>query len=504
MKPRLLLFFFFLSLSQLGVSQNSALSFNGVDEYLSVSHNDGYNIGDGFTLEAWILAETWADQIWQGSIINKDNQGPDRGFAFRCGANGSLSLVMAVDNVWNEAFSGPVMNTNQWHHVAAVVDQGTITLYVDGQQVAQNTFSGTPSASSDMNINIGASPGFGGRFFHGVIDEVRIWNKARSQSEIADNATVDLSGSEDGLITYYPMNEGSGASAGDIASASNNASLVEMDDSNWVDGYTLPDFDVSVQRVYGVDVVNMVDRPVKIKVDLQNTGTMAIGDISLALSVDGELYVTEMISQNIAPKELYTYTFELPVDLTGLSDPLIQVEASQAEDGNSLNNSGSLTIKSGSKSNVIVSDKTLHKNGKLNNTFNLTLPRDLHRYEQILLNIDLTCPSGGCGDWDVLSDLKATSDKGTFEIARYITPYGIACGGWQVDITDFKSVLGGEVSFYSTVLVYTERGWLLDLSIDLIDNDPASEYQHLSTLWEKEYQVYGDPGISYDLDPVRS
>ncbi len=496
------LLFVLIVSTQMGWSQNSALSFDGTTENLVVVHDDAFNIGAGFTIEAWIFAEEWRDAQWQGSIVAKDNQGPDRGFSFRCGNNGTLSFVMSIENVWNEAFSGEIMNTNQWHHVAAVINESSIKLYVDGQQVAETAISGANSHSADMNINIGASPGFGGRHFNGVLDEVRIWNEARTQTELADNMTVDLMGNEDNLAAYLPMNEGSGNVAGDATGNGNNASLVNMDDSNWVDGYTLPDFDISVQDVYGVDVVNMIDRPVKLKVDIQNTGLQPISDISLIVSIDDEFYTMESITTTIPSGEVLAYEFILPIDLIGLTDPEIVVEASQAEDGNALNNSGSLQVKTGSSDNVIVADQTFHNVGQLQNSIGMTLPNDLHKYEQVLLNIDLSCPAGGCGIWDVLADLKAVTSSGTYELARYITPYGIACGGWQVDITDFKSVLGGEVEFLSSIFVYTQEGWLLDMSIDLIDENSTDTYTKLSRLWERDYQVYGDPAISYDLNAV--
>lgn len=483
-------------------AQNYALSLDGENEFLTVPHTDAYNIGTGFTVEAWIFAEEWRDALWQGSIIAKDNQDPDRGFSFRCGSNGTLSFVMSIDNTWEEAFTSEIMNANQWHHVAAVVDGTSIKLYVDGQESASHAISGNNSHSADMDINIGASPGFGGRHFNGVIDEVRIWSEARSQADIADNATVDLSGAEANLVTYYPMNEGSGNVAADISTSANHASLNEMDDSNWVDGYTLPDYDISVQNVYGVDVVNMINRPVKLKVDIQNTGIQPITNIDLAVSIDGAFYNMESVTATIPAGEVLAYEFILPIDIIGLTNPEIIVEASQAEDGNALNNTGELQVTTGSSDNIIVTDQAFHNVGQLQNTTRMTLPNDLHRYEQMLLNIDLSCPAGGCGIWDVLSDLKAITSSGTYELARYITPYGIACGGWVVDITDFKSVLGGEVEFLSTITVYTTQGWLLDMSIDLIDNDQEDTYSRLTKLWEEDYNVYGDPGISYDLDPV--
>lgn len=493
---------FFTCIFQCIYAQNSALYFDGNAESLTVAHIDDYNIGTGFTIEAWIFAETWKDQIWQGSILAKDNQGPDRGFAFRCGDNGKLSFVMSVDNVWQEAFTSEIMSTNQWHHVATVVDGGTIKLYIDGQESATHNFTGNPSAGPDLAVSIGASTGFGQRFFHGVIDEIRIWNDARTPTELADNATLDLTGSEANLVAYFPMNEGSGTVAGDTSPNGNNATLLEMDDSNWVDGYTLPDLDVSVQNIYGIDVVNMLNRPVKMKVDLLNSGTMAISNIDLTVSINGNPYTTETVSNTINAGDLFAYEFELPVDMIGLTDPLIEVQATLADDGNNLNNTGSLEIKTGGLNTVIVSDKGYFRGGETQNSIKMNLPGDLHKYEQVLLNIDLTCPSGGCGAWDVLADLKAVTATGTHELARYITPYGIACGGWVVDITDFKSVLGGEVEFLTSIILYTAEGWLLDMSIELIDNNTTDTYTRLTSLWQESYQVYGEPTVSHDLDPI--
>lgn len=499
-KHLVLLVCLFLGVSSFG--QNSALIFDGQTEYLNVNHHASYNIGNGFTIEAWILATQWKQAQWQGTIVGKDNQGPDRGFAFRCGNNGTLSFVMSAGNVWQEAFTGPIMNVNQWHHVAAVVSNGTILLYVDGQQAATHSFTGSPSHSTDMAINIGGSPGFGGRNFQGVIDEIRIWDIARTPLEIQNNSTVSLTGSEAGLVTYYPMNEGSGTVAGDSSMTQNNATLVLMDNSNWVSGYSLPDFDISVKEILGIDIVNMIDRPVKLSTILQNNGTMPISNINLSVTVDGNLYHTETVTDVIQAGNTLLYQFIVPIDLTGLSDPEITVAAQQADDTNTLNNVQSLTVKTGTSTSIIVKDKALHKNGEQLHSVKMTLPQDLHKYEQMLLNIDLTCPTGGCGPWDVLADLVAVTASGTYELARYITPYGIACGGWTVDITDFKSVLGGEVEFQTSIAVYTAEGWLVDMSIDLIDNSSQDTYNSLTRLWELGYQVYGDPGISYDLPEI--
>ena len=91
-----------------------------------------------------------------------------------------------------------------WTHVAGVYDGSMARLYINGEMAAEETFT----------ENIGAGDvGFfiGGRFrnerFHGLIDEVRLWNIARTQTEIQNNMNTTLNGNEPGLMGYWPLDE---------------------------------------------------------------------------------------------------------------------------------------------------------------------------------------------------------------------------------------------------------------------------------------------------------
>ena len=75
-------------------------------------------------------------------------------------------------------------------------------------------------------------------FFISQIDEVRIWDDARTQSEIRANMHAELSGSESNLVAYYKMSNGSGTSLTDNSSNSNTGTLTNMDGStDWVTSY---------------------------------------------------------------------------------------------------------------------------------------------------------------------------------------------------------------------------------------------------------------------------
>ncbi|MFT6335029.1 MAG: hypothetical protein ACJATI_001775 [Halioglobus sp.] len=484
-------------------AQNTAIQFDGNSESITVPYKASLALSPAYTLEAWIFASEWKSLSWQGSIFTNDGQGPDGGFAFRCGDNGKLSLVISVDNVWNEIISPAIMNEKQWHHVAGVVDNGSMRLYIDGQEVASGTYSGT-LVNKTTPYTIGESTGFPGRVFDGAIDELRIWNTVRTASQLADNNTVDLSGTEAGLVAYFPMNDGSGTTVTNIVDAACSGTTLEMDDNNWVEGYKLPDFDVSVKNISRIDRIHMKNRPVQMSVDIQNVGTMSISGITATLAIDGTEIVSEVIDLELEAGEAITYVFNTPVSLMGINNPNIEVSISQVDDANALNNNTETTIVTREGSIVNLFDQSQHNfgsRGQLQSNA-ITLPGDLSNYGQLLLHISVDCPSGGCDPWDQTGKVNANSGQGTFEIARYITPYGIACGPWTVDVTDFKSVLTGDIIFDSFVQVFGQSGWLVTIDLEMIEGTANMPYNRVTPLFQTDYHVYGDPGIDDDIDPV--
>jgi hypothetical protein len=99
---------------------------------------------------------------------------------------------------------------------------GTITpLYGEGPLNVQ--------ANSDP-LRIGVD--FSERYFNGTIDEVRIWNIARSTQQIRENMHLRLHGNESGLVSYYRFDEGSGTIAHDGSSGANSGTLVNS--PTWV------------------------------------------------------------------------------------------------------------------------------------------------------------------------------------------------------------------------------------------------------------------------------
>jgi len=196
----------------------TALSFNGTNNYINCGTASGLNITGSLTVEAWINATSWKPNVWEGTIVGKENS-DNKGYILRCGNNGKLSFIFG-SGTWHEVVSGSVLPLNQWTHVAGVYNGSTMFIYVNGVQVGQQSVSATIGVSSNP-LYIGSSPGFSGRFFAGNIDEVSVWNVARSASQIGCDMYNPLATVEAGLVSYWQFNDGSGTNVVDVAGSSN-------------------------------------------------------------------------------------------------------------------------------------------------------------------------------------------------------------------------------------------------------------------------------------------
>jgi hypothetical protein len=491
-------------------TQNFGVQLDGSSGSITMCDSDDFDIDDGFTIEAWIFSPEWRSEFWQGSIVNKDQQGPDVGYALRAGKNGTLNLVMSVDNVWFETSTDPVMNTNQWYHVAAVVDDGTVRLYINGNQQATRAYSGTPS-NGDATLTVGESAGFPGRVWNGVLDEIRIWNLARTANEIADNQTTEFTGNEAGLVLYAPLEEGTGLTTANLSNSSCGGTFNDLTENAWTDGYSIPAVDVGVSAVTAPDVLSIYTRPVKTQVTLNNYGSEAVADVPVFLAVNGVPTLAGTYTGTIQPGASVNFIFEKPLDLTSNNTNLLTASSALSTDLNSLNNSTSYRYRRPADGDngqlVSIRNREQHNFAAAGQTRTSTvnMPENMEDYGQLLLHLSVECPGTGCDPWDQTGNISVVTEDGEFEIARFITPYRIACGGpeWVVDVTDFKDMLSGRVTFKSYIQVFGQSGWLLNANLEMVEGTNP-KYQKTTPLWNTQYHVYGDPGIEDDLPELTS
>lgn len=125
------------------------------------------------------------------------------------------------------------------------------------------------------------------------------------------------------------------------------------------------------------------------------------------------------------------------------------------------------------------------------------LPSYLGAYNQIDVTLEVTCPPGGCGEWDRVASVDARGHDGKWvEIIRYITPYGTACSH-TVDLTDYMAILQGKIDFRLNCFTL-DNGYYYDLTLNYSEGQPAYNYSMIDIVWWETFQ-FGD----YDnLEPV--
>ena len=209
-------------------SSGTSLSID-TDEFvtLNVSGNT-IEPTNSITVEAWIKpAGTYenydgffSNADFSGNITQWDGYG---WFYFGSGWHFFLRTdTPAVDLTGNE-WPVAAVQTDEWSHLAATYDGSYIKTYRNGLPIEEKQASGNiDHASADVWIGKFEFNSNPAGFFDGKIDEVRIWDVARTQTEIQGYMNQSLTGDEPGLIGYWRFDEGTGATAYDDDSDNNN------------------------------------------------------------------------------------------------------------------------------------------------------------------------------------------------------------------------------------------------------------------------------------------
>jgi len=158
-----------------------ALEFNGND-YVNCGNGASLQIRDQITITFWFKVQAFSN-TWEGFLAKGDDsyrasRGGGTGNATHMGISGTST---GGGNGW---FNGTVIVTdNQWHHFAATYDGTAGRIYIDG--VLDVTSPGTGRINqSSYNFYIGENAQATGRFLHGLMDEVRLYSRAMTDSEI--------------------------------------------------------------------------------------------------------------------------------------------------------------------------------------------------------------------------------------------------------------------------------------------------------------------------------
>ncbi len=169
----------------------AALNFDGSNDYVEIGNV--IPAGSSYTKEMWVYA---LDNNCNNLLSSGDDPFYLSSGRLAAGNNGNYNYVQDVSN----------FPLNTWVHTAVTYDAltSTMKLYVNGNMVASGNSAGPYSGIPTTYIGRHT----GACYFSGKLDEVRVWNVARTQCEINTYMNSEIPNSMTGLLANYHFNQG--------------------------------------------------------------------------------------------------------------------------------------------------------------------------------------------------------------------------------------------------------------------------------------------------------
>jgi glucose/arabinose dehydrogenase len=156
-----------------------ALSFDGVNDSVSIADANDLDLTTGMTVEAWLRPSALGN-AWR-MVALKENAGA---MTYALYASTDTGRPTGQANVGGErdARAATALPTATWSHLAVTYDGTTVRLYVNGTQAATRTAGGAMSVST-RPLKIGGNAVWG-EWYAGLLDDVRVYNRALTATEI--------------------------------------------------------------------------------------------------------------------------------------------------------------------------------------------------------------------------------------------------------------------------------------------------------------------------------
>lgn len=227
---------------------------------------------------------------------------------------GEIGLMVTADgklqfigkSVYNDAPQTMATNAanltdNAWHHIAVnVLRQGATAVYVDGVR-RLTTSSDNVGSINTNNLILGAhrtleSGAYSyNRCFIGQIDEVRIWNATMNGEMLIKNRKVRLTGSEDGLVAYYPFEKQTLDEGNQVVSVGNAADL-----SSSLSAQVLDLFADSASIIYSDEAPAMRQKPTETNVSF----TFVASNEKVVINIDEDPATIEGCTLNFTVRDV--------------------------------------------------------------------------------------------------------------------------------------------------------------------------------------------------------
>jgi hypothetical protein len=170
------------------------------------ANNPLFNTGNEITLEVWVKAFTFGEnRKIMGKLSPALNDGYVMGFQ-------NLNIYTEISNPTSQQIpssgTGPLPLDSAWVHLATTYSStGQMINYMNGENVGEITiFPQNPISQGTTPFIIGRAPWDYAYLFYGSLDEIRVWNVAKTQTQLKEYLHKELKGNEPGLVANYSFN----------------------------------------------------------------------------------------------------------------------------------------------------------------------------------------------------------------------------------------------------------------------------------------------------------
>ncbi|MBU0488475.1 MAG: T9SS type A sorting domain-containing protein [Bacteroidetes bacterium] len=227
-------------------SPGHALAFDGTDDYVKIEDNAALDLTNDFTIEFWIKPENWYNNnytaiLTKGQVlvynyhIGHMNIG-SHNLRFSYYNGGQVNILDSSNVAWVN---------NRWYHVAIVADVtgNMVRFFRNGELLSEiaNDFTTKPFLTNTDSLYLGILKNTSNDQWDGMIDELRIWNSARTEVEIAANWFDTVPVNTAGMLAYYRFDNATGSgSLFDETSNNLDGTLENMSlNDAWVASYAM-------------------------------------------------------------------------------------------------------------------------------------------------------------------------------------------------------------------------------------------------------------------------
>lgn len=194
-------------------AQESVLRVDPAD-WIEAPPSATFDFPSGLTIELWLHLEE-AGQPSEAFLVSERPAG-ELGFGLFWDASGRRFYFAEIERVgggFAACCQSPEVPLGQWSHVAfTLAADGTGRIFVDGVEGAGGGGLGAPAVTTTATVRLGD--------FGGAARQVRVWSRALDLAELLVRATTAMNGNEPGLAAAWPLDDGAGPKARNVAVAS--------------------------------------------------------------------------------------------------------------------------------------------------------------------------------------------------------------------------------------------------------------------------------------------